>query len=126
LKMATMTDEASGQSLAGDQRAEIAEPKIQIGDFVVRKDRWDILVHEVRKITAKQYVAAGRYSSRDHRYDRGGVVFSGPEEIARKLRDQLASSEALSNQERRASTERMVKRDDNYIRAAIAKAEGQD
>lgn len=93
---------------------------IKPGDFVVDMGRYSIVVRKVVRVTDKCYFYQdedGYRSGRDIRTDRHQVVFSGPKDIAERLRDQLTSSRDLRRQDEKAAYDRWQKRDADYIAA---------
>lgn len=104
------------------QATEVKEVKIKDGDFIVILSRWSIDVQRAIKITAQFvfYKEDRRETPRRVRID--DVVFSGPEPIARKLVEQLKSSDAQKLDDDRAAYQRHQKRNEAFIAKAAAES----
>ena len=94
--------------------------EVKDGDFVVVRDRWRLDCVQAIKVTKQMVFYMDTYwkPARERRLRIQDVLFSGPEPVAKKLLDQLASSYAQMVTEQTASAERMQKRDDGFIEAA--------
>ena len=95
--------------------------EIKAGDWVVVADRWRHQVYCTTKATAKCFWYADtdyNGNPKERRHDSQCVVFAGRREVAKKLCEQLTSSNALDGEDRRRSAERREKRDAEYIDAA--------
>lgn len=90
------------------------------GHFAVLRRRYRYVVLQVSSVTAKQFKAPGEWSSREHTYQRGDVIFAGEEADAKLLTERLKSSDALCANEKRLADERCEKRNADLI----AKARG--
>lgn len=71
------------------------------------------------KITSKLVFYHENNRVGEARVRSGEVIFSGPEDIARKLAEQLKSSEAQRGADERAVYERNLKRKVDFVKAAF-------
>lgn len=89
------------------------------GDWVVLRDGSRIEAHCALRITDECISVADKFRRTGKtRIYRKYVVFAGPENIARRLAEQLKSSYALHSEERQACYTRHVKRDEQFIEKA--------
>lgn len=94
---------------------------IKEGDFVVDKGRWQIVVHQVVKVTDKCFYYKPKFRTKPLRQDRHSVVFSGKsEEAANKLCDQLSASRNQQYADEIAAREAREKRDKELIALAAS------
>lgn len=96
--------------------------KIKTGDFIVRKDRWRIEACEAIKVTSKLVFWQSEHYGRPFRVRLDDVVFAGSESDAKKLAQQLTSSQAQQFDEERAARDRRLERDRRLITHATVKA----
>lgn len=97
--------------------------EVRDGDFVVVRDRWRIDCVQAIKVTKQMvfYMDAYWKPARERRLRIQDVLFSGQEAIAKKLKEQLASSYAQKVSDQTAAADRMRERDDGFIAAAVAR-----
>lgn len=94
--------------------------KIQDGDFVVTRDRWRIECVKAIRVTAQTvfYMDAHWKPARERRVRIQDAIFSGPEDVAKLLCQQLQSSYQQKVQDQQHASDRQKKRDDAFIEAA--------
>lgn len=92
------------------------EPKV--GDWAVWGSLYSYGAGDIRRLTEKCFWSHGHWSSRDHRYDRSKLLFAGSEAAAKKLKEQLISSSAQYDEERRKAGVRKRERDQRFIAEA--------
>lgn len=102
----------------------MSEIDIKAGDFVVfvKGAFHSVRMAQVDRVTAQTvyYTETGRWSSGKSQCDKRGVKFSGSEEIAKRLYDQLVSSNAQYDEEQRKAALRKQERDQKFIAESVA------
>jgi uncharacterized protein YkwD len=94
-----------------------------VGQFAVVQGSYRANCLEITGVTAKTISAVDRsWSSRTLRISRSKLVFVGSETNAKRLCQQLQSSQAQLNQERSSAGVRRLERDKKLIEAAKAEA----
>lgn len=90
------------------------------GDFVVAQTRWETAsVRKVTKISATVYYYTDDYYQRSRRARLDEIVFVGSDEAAAKrVAEQLKSSEAQYQQDCNGAASRRQKRDAEFIERA--------
>lgn len=96
--------------------------KITDGDFVVTRDSWRIDCTQAIRVTAQTVFYMDTYwkPARERRLRLADVVFSGTEEVARRLCQQLEASYQQKVTEQQAASDRQTKRDAGLIAAAVS------
>lgn len=89
---------------------------IRDGDFVVVQERWGTEVKQAIKVT--EFYIYHKTHDVERRMRRDDIVFSGPEAIARRLAEQLTSSENQCHEEIMNSKIRRQERDKKFITGA--------
>lgn len=94
--------------------------KIQEGDFVVTQDRRSVECMQAIRVTAQMifYMDAYWKPARARRVRIQDALFSGREDSAKLLCQQLRSSYEQKVQEQKQANDRQKKRDDAFIAAA--------
>jgi hypothetical protein len=99
--------------------SEAAMIEIRPGDFVVDVGRYLIDVHEVTRVSPQCFWRKSSFGKRaERRQDRSGVVFAGPEAVAKRLMEQLVSSRAQEQDEKQRASLRRAERDKKFIAEA--------
>lgn len=97
----------------------MSEAKPIAGQWAVVKSPYSWGLYRVVSVTAKQFKGVDPvWGKRENTVQLYNCVYCSDEVSARKLRDQLISSEAQFNEERRKAGERRIKRDAELIEAA--------
>lgn len=101
--------------------------KVKDGDFVVTRDpsrSWrNVQCVEAIKVTKQMvlFIDTTWTKPRERRIRLQDVVFAGPEEISKRLAEQLTSSNEQKLQDQKGAVERQRKRDEGFIAAAQAR-----
>lgn len=90
------------------------------GDFVVVQNQWATEVRQVIKVSASIYYYQPTWRTKQSRARLDEILFSGTEETAKRLCEQLRSSDAQCDNERNKAVERRRKRDAEFIERAKA------
>lgn len=100
---------------------------IEVGDFVVLKGRWSVSVVQVARVTKKTgfYIETfrtlrGQCTGKENQFRLDDVLFAGLESTARRLLEQLTSSEAQLDLDTANARQRRHDRDHAFIERALA------
>jgi hypothetical protein len=90
------------------------------GDFVVAQSRWNTEVRQVIKVSASVYYYKSDWRNKEMRARLDEVLFAGSEAAAKRLREQLVSSEAQYSNDCKNAALRRQGRDADFIAKASA------
>jgi hypothetical protein len=94
---------------------------IKVGDFVVARGQWRLDCVQATKVTKQTvfFIDESWGKPRERRIDFRAVLFAGPENVTKRLYQQLQSSYQQKISDQQQASVRQEKRDAEFIASAV-------
>jgi hypothetical protein len=101
----------------------MADRQINVGDFIIATSRFTIDYGRVTRVTKSFVYRVEEGWDREWRCDKSQVLFAGPEAIAKRVKEQLVSSDAQCTHEKQTAYARQKVRDKKIIENGFAEVD---